>query len=208
MDARKPAVGVLGADAILISIELLNPRPHPNGLGLAVAPRGKEDCISIDVLVAPIGSGPATNREENLSGERHRRLCNQPAQLHVRGQRPVRHVIAVGSGKGGVGKSTVSLNLALAMAERGQSVGLLDADLYGPNIPLMVGLTKHRWTTEWTLARSKESRVWLAPVVRHKSNLSAFLNGHRGLSHENAGKLGAFFKVDPVLFLRRPELTA
>jgi ATP-binding protein involved in chromosome partitioning len=58
----------------------------------------------------------------------------------------VRHVIAVGSGKGGVGKSTVSLNLALALVARGQRVGLLDADLYGPNIPIMVGLTKHRWT--------------------------------------------------------------
>jgi ATP-binding protein involved in chromosome partitioning len=79
----------------------------------------------------------------------------------------VKHVLAVGSGKGGVGKSTVSLNLALALAERGLSVGLLDADLYGPNIPLMVGLTKHKWTTEWTIARPKEKRVRYSPVERH-----------------------------------------
>ncbi len=79
----------------------------------------------------------------------------------------MKHVIAVGSGKGGVGKSTVSLNLALALVERGYDVGLLDADLYGPNIPLMVGLTRHRWTETWTLARPRESRVRHRPVERH-----------------------------------------
>jgi len=52
----------------------------------------------------------------------------------------VRHVIAVGSGKGGVGKSTVSVGLALALAESGARVGLLDADIWGPNIPQMLGV--------------------------------------------------------------------
>jgi ATP-binding protein involved in chromosome partitioning len=54
----------------------------------------------------------------------------------------VKHVIAVSSGKGGVGKSTVAANLACALAQTGAKVGLLDADLYGPNIPMMMGSTK------------------------------------------------------------------
>lgn len=52
----------------------------------------------------------------------------------------VKHVVAVGSGKGGVGKSTVAVNLAVALAREGASVGLLDADVYGPDIPMMMGI--------------------------------------------------------------------
>ena len=62
--------------------------------------------------------------------------------------------IAVASGKGGVGKSTVSLNLAVSLADQGVRTGLLDADLYGPDIAAMVGLTRRR--------RAKSVEVWSA----------------------------------------------
>jgi len=66
-----------------------------------------------------------------------------PAQPEGPRLESVKHIIAVASGKGGVGKSTVSVNLALALSKLGNKVGLLDADIYGPSQHIMLGLKDH-----------------------------------------------------------------
>ena len=69
------------------------------------------------------------------------RVRSATAPEHGRPPLPgVKNVIAVGAGKGGVGKTTVSVNVALALAKAGARVGILDGDIYGPNVPLMLGL--------------------------------------------------------------------
>jgi len=83
---------------------------------------------SIAIRSTPLAPAPGA-RPAAMSGELDAALLPQ-----------VKHTIAVASGKGGVGKSTIAVNLAVGLAQRGARVGLLDADIYGPSIPLMMGV--------------------------------------------------------------------
>jgi ATP-binding protein involved in chromosome partitioning len=94
----------------------------------------------------------------------------------------IRQVIAVASGKGGVGKSTVAANLALALRGRGAAVGLMDADIYGPSVPIMMGLgTVDQAVTPFPIEKfgmklmsmgfvvdQKQAVIWRGPMV-HKA---------------------------------------
>jgi ATP-binding protein involved in chromosome partitioning len=94
-----------------------------------------KDEIERNALAALEGIG-ADNVEITWGAMVRRAAPQQPQQLLPN----VKNIIAVASGKGGVGKSTVSVNLAVSLAQSGASVGLLDADITGPNIPMMLGV--------------------------------------------------------------------
>jgi ATP-binding protein involved in chromosome partitioning len=106
-----------------------------------------------------------------------------PADGRARGllQLPIRNAVAIASGKGGVGKSTVAVNIAVILAQSGARVGLLDADIYGPNIPTMMGVDH--------LPPAKKDK--LVPAVAHGVKLMS---------------IGFLVKADQPLIWRGPML--
>ena len=113
------------------------------GITIALAPGGAQP-QAVDEISAAV-----RERVRALTGVQQVDIVVQqperprPAAPGRRAEIPgIRHIIAVASGKGGVGKSTVAVNFALALHALGYRVGLLDADVYGPSVPLMLGLTE------------------------------------------------------------------
>ena len=100
----------------------------------------------------------------------------------------VKHIIAVASGKGGVGKSTVAANLAIALARANQRVGLVDADIYGPSVPMMFGV-EH----EQPACFEKDGKTVMLPIERYGLKLLS---------------IGFFVDTDRPLIWRGPMATS
>jgi len=99
--------------------------------------RGMDGVVSVSVVLTAHGPAPKAPEAPSLKVGRHPTPQAGPAPVAG-----VDRILAIGSGKGGVGKSTVSSNLAVALAREGRRVGLLDADIYGPSQPRMMGVSK------------------------------------------------------------------
>ena len=101
------------------------------------AVKAMDDVDAVSVVLTAHGGAPKPAEPPSLKVGRHPTPQAGPAPVAG-----VDRILAIGSGKGGVGKSTVSSNLAVALAKQGRRVGLLDADIYGPSQPRMMGVSK------------------------------------------------------------------
>lgn len=99
----------------------------------------------------------------------------------------VKHIVAIASGKGGVGKSTVTANLAAGLAARGLKVGLVDADIYGPSMPLMFDVLHEKPAT-----KEKDGKHWIVPVESYGVKLLS---------------IGFFSQIDQAIAWRGPMAT-
>ena len=133
---------VVDENTVHVTVEVSNPAMHSR--------KRMEEAVDFNLKQALGKEVKVVVTVNPLSGER----------AGVRKVLPkVKHIIAVASGKGGVGKSTITANLAAGLAARGLKVGLIDADIYGPSMPLMFDVVHERPTTV-----EKDGKRWIVPV--------------------------------------------
>ncbi len=157
--------------------------------GISAALRGGLAALgfagTVEVQGEEMTSGPKTSSggKGSVRGMHGPGLAPHGGPIQKKPLAGVKHVIAVASGKGGVGKSTVSTNLAIGLSQLGRKVGLLDADVYGPSLPTMMNLTQRPMVNPETkkimpvmaygvrcismglLVDPKEAMIWRGPMV-------------------------------------------
>lgn len=164
-DAHQAIAGLDGVSGV--NIEIAAPESKgmpPRGAAAAAAGAGLPAGPSSAGAV-PAGA-PAGGPAPGPPGPGAAGPGGRPEPLYDRTPIPgVKHVIAVASGKGGVGKSTVAVNLAAALSQLGENVGLMDADIYGPSVPTMLG------THEQPEVVDRNGKRMLIPVNKFGMNL-------------------------------------